>query len=89
MNQLALVIIQMDPNHHMGDGWLTVGWIFWVLVILLLFTLIWFLFKKGKDPESSPSESQKTAKEILDERYARGEIDDEEYQRRKKELREK
>ena len=74
------------------DFWGTGHWIFmiliWVLIIAFVITLIWFLVKKGGESGRSFPESKKTAKDILDERYARGEIDDDEYRQKKKELRE-
>ncbi|MEX0772783.1 MAG: SHOCT domain-containing protein [Balneolales bacterium] len=58
--------------------------IFWVLMLLLLVTMIWFLVRKGGD--TGKSSSNESALDILHKRYARGEIDDEHYRRMKKEL---
>ncbi len=57
---------------------------FWLLVLSLIVTLIWFLIRKGK--ESSSENSGESSLEILKKRYARGEIDEEEYRRMKKEI---
>ncbi len=70
----------------MGDGHFFFGgglmWLFWILIFVGIFFLIQNL-AKGSSGDSSKSES---ALEILEKRYARGEIDEEEFERRKKEL---
>jgi putative membrane protein len=73
--------------HDMGNfGWgMGFGWIsmilFWGLVILGIIAVIKWLSGSG-----SGGAKQKTALEILQERYARGEIDSEEYHRKKNDL---
>ncbi|QDA31388.1 hypothetical protein FH039_06925 [Thermococcus indicus] len=69
----------------MGFGYF--GWfgavfmlLFWVLIIA---GIVWFIKWLV---EQSSSGSKKSALEILDEKYARGEIDDEEYERRRRRL---
>tara|TARA_R110002072_G_scaffold105615_2_gene230881 strand:- start:3023 stop:3253 length:231 start_codon:yes stop_codon:yes gene_type:complete len=72
--------------HDIGNfGWsMGFGWIFmllfWALVILGIIAIIRWL------SGSNDTASKNTALEILQERYARGEIDSEEYQRIKSEL---
>ena len=56
-------------------------WIFWILIIFA----IAMLFKAGVS-DSNSGGHRETPLEILEKRYARGEIDEEEFQRRKKEL---
>lgn len=70
----------------MGFGWF--GWfgavfmlLFWVLIIV---GIVWFI--KWLVEGSSSGTSKKSALEILDEKYARGEIDDEEYEKRRRTL---
>jgi len=72
--------------HHMMDYWgwgMGFGWIFmilfWALVILGIVALIKWL----SDQSGSRG---KTALEILQERYARGEIQREEYEQKKRDL---
>ena len=72
---------------HMGayGGWgMGLGWIFmllfWVLVIVGIVALVKWLRNQN------PGTSRADARQILDERYARGEIDREEYQRRRQNL---
>ena len=64
--------------HSFGGGFM---WIFWILIIFA----IAMLFKAGGS-DSNSGQPRETALEILEKRYARGEIDEEEFQRRKKEL---
>ena len=63
---------------------------FWLLLIV---GIVYFLVKSlgNNDRTKYSGESRRTneALEILDERYSKGEIDDEEYLRRKKNLRSK
>ncbi|ALM75566.1 SHOCT domain-containing protein [Thermococcus barophilus] len=54
--------------------------LFWIAIIAGVVWFIKWLF------EQSSGGSRKSALEILDEKYARGEIDDEEYERRKRKL---
>jgi putative membrane protein len=66
-------------------GWFGFGggfmWIFWILIIAAIFLL--FRGFSGSNSNSAPSESPM---EILRKRYASGEISDEEYEHRRKEL---
>ena len=58
-------------------------WLFWILIIAGIF----FLFQamaKGSTDSSLPD--KESPLEILKKRYARGEIEEEEYERRRKEL---
>lgn len=75
-------------HHMMGFGWF--GWfgmifmlIFWVLIIVGIVWLVKWLIESTSRTEKA---SKKRALEILDEKYARGEIDDEEYERRKRKI---
>lgn len=83
-------------GRHMGPGmmgeWGMGGWfsmifmmIFWVLVIVGLLLLIkWLLQTTKKRPDTMYGGSG--AMDILKERYARGEIDKEEFEAKKKDL---
>lgn len=70
-----------DEGHYFfGGGFM---WIFWVLIIIGLF----FVFKNiAVGGDKSNSSNNDTPLEILKKRYARGEIEEEEYERRRKEL---
>jgi len=77
--------------HMMGDmgGWwgMGFGWIsmilFWGLVILAIAALAKWLMQQ---PSGGGSPRDKTPLEILQERYARGEIDREEYEQKRQDL---
>ena len=56
-------------------------WIFWLAVILLIVVIV-----KAVMTDSATRNREDDALEILNKRYARGEIDEIEYERRKNEL---
>ncbi len=71
----------MMNGYGMGGGWWILWLIFWILVIIGLILLIKYLWEGGaakREPES--------ALEILQKRYARGEISKEEFEEKKKDL---
>ncbi len=89
MTALNLIFQQMNNPQHMMDGWggsFGMGFMifFWLLILILMGTLIWFLIRKGSDSTYKPDD--KTPLEILKKRYAHGEIDKEQFHRMKKEL---
>jgi putative membrane protein len=65
--------------HGYGGGMM---WIFWILIIIALVWLVAFVTRRG----SVSSGSDKSALEILKERYARGEIDRDEFEQKQKDL---
>ena len=74
----------------MGFGWfgafgMLFMVIFWVAVIAGIVWLVKWLINQGPGGYR-PKASKERALEILDEKYARGEIDDEEYERRRRRL---
>ena len=85
--------------HHGGmgaGGWIVMGVsmvLFWTVVVLLVLTLIRYLNRAPhRHPHvNAPDDGHATtpsAQQILAERYARGDIDEDEYQRRARTLRE-
>jgi putative membrane protein len=73
----------------MGGGWF--GFIFmilfWVVIIAAVVAFIRWLVKSGSSSNPNPPEQrQDSALEILRKRYARGEIDGEEFEQRKRAL---
>ena len=76
-----------DLGMHSG-WWLGIGalhmLLFWVLIILVIVALVRLL--SGKPLGSYSERSEKPPLQILQERYARGEINREEYQQRKADL---
>jgi len=70
-----------------GYGWMGGGWIFmvffWILVILgVVAVLRWFDAGAKRNAETQ----RKTPLEILQERYARGEIEKDEYEQKCRDL---
>jgi putative membrane protein len=71
-----------------GHGWMMgMGWmfmvIFWVLIVLAIVALIrWLGISVGNRRETQ----QKTPIQILQERYARGEIERKEYEQKRRNL---
>ena len=70
-----------------GDhsGWLGFGggfmWVFWILIIIVIVALI-----RGFSAGGGTSSTPESPMEILRRRYANGEVSDEEFKQRKKEL---
>ena len=72
----------MDGSYgfgHAGGGF--IGIIFWIILIVAVVAIFRWLM----DNRSSGSQS-KSALDILNERYARGEIDQQEYERKRSEI---
>lgn len=72
-----------------GSGWMGLGWIFmvlvWVLIILGVVALVRWLWMGSSGRREA---QRKTPLEILRERYARGEIEREEYEQKHRDLEE-
>lgn len=77
---------------HAGMGFGFGGWIlmilFWVLLIAAIALLIKWLIspRSGSDSEPASERRSNRALDILRERYARGEIDHEEFEERRRRL---
>ncbi len=72
----------------MGDGsgmWFGGGfmWIFWILLIVVI---VWVIKAASGSGTGSNNNIEESPLEILKKRYARGEIDEAEFERRRKEL---
>ena len=57
-------------------------WIFWVVAIVIVFSFAWSYYGEGKGSENSAP----SALDVLKQRYARGEINKEEYEQKRKDL---
>jgi len=65
----------------LGGGFM---WIFWIVLVLLVVWLARTGFGTRQDPGSNGASP--SALDILKQRYARGEIDQDEYERKRKDL---
>ena len=72
----------MYPFWGHGSGML-LSWIVGIVILILIF---WFVVKALNQGNEKSRQGDKTPLDILKERYARGEIDKEEFDRRKKDL---
>lgn len=62
--------------------------LFWaVIIVLILGAARWLFGTLPRHPDHTPDNTARTSLDILNERYARGEIDREEYLQRRKDLR--
>lgn len=68
---------------HMGamGWWMALWWLFGLAVVVLL---VWLI---AKTASGAPGRADDTPEQILKRRYARGEIDREEYERRLTDIR--
>ncbi len=67
-----------------GHAW-EMGW-GWIIGLIILGITVWLIVKSINQNRASRDSSTKSAMDILKERYAKGEIDEEEYDERKKNL---
>jgi putative membrane protein len=69
----------MHDFHFFGGGWMMFFW--WFLIIAVIILVLRVLFKSKQ-----PASDTETPLEILKRRYANGEIDKEEFEKRKQDL---
>ncbi|MFO7593398.1 MAG: SHOCT domain-containing protein [Pseudomonadota bacterium] len=72
----------MDGGFGFGGGFMFLWWI--VIIVVVVMVIKWLASSYGS---VGNSRRENRAMEILEERYARGEIDEQEFQKRKRELR--
>jgi putative membrane protein len=77
--------------YRFGDGGIWVGmvlsWIFWILVVALVVVLLVRLLRTHDSGWRGPMDDPNSPEEILHRRFANGEIDVDEYERRMAALR--
>ena len=81
------VVAQMwDGDDHMGGGWWWVMGIGWLLFLAFVGFLTFLLVRHVID-SSRDGQRRSSAEDVLADRLARGEIDEDEYRRRRDALR--
>jgi putative membrane protein len=60
-------------------------WIFWILLIIAVGVMVAAIVRSGRDTDAGRS-PERTALDVLDDRYARGEIDRTEDERMRRDL---
>ena len=66
-------------------GGFGMGW-WWIIGIIVLIAVIWPVSQRFNRNNNVPRETEKTALDILKERYANGEINKQEFEERKQDL---
>jgi putative membrane protein len=83
----ALVLAQMwDGDDHMNGGWWWVMGIGW-LVFLAIVVVFGYLLIRHITQMSGAGQQRRGAEDVLADRFARGEIDEDEFRRRRDALR--
>lgn len=70
-------------HHGWGWGWMMFGWAIGLAILVLL---VW-LVARAASTRDAPPPREESAEEILKQRYARGEIDEQQYQQMRDEMR--
>jgi len=73
-------------NQIWGPMWW--GWIIWLVILGLLIWGIIALVSRSQDRREAPPQERESPLEILQKRYARGEISKEEFEEKKKDIQE-
>ena len=82
---LALASQPRGRYDHMDgwSGWMWFGGLLWLLIIVSVVAVVAWLVVRTAGPASGTKDSSDSARRILAERFARGEIDEDEYIRRR------
>lgn len=82
---LAQIGPVQGPMHGWSFGWWPMGGIFWIAFLVIAFFGVAAIIRMLSG-DGSPRRHSSSALAILEERYARGEIDREEYEQRRRHL---
>lgn len=72
----------MYEGHWFGYG----GGFMWLFFVLLIVLLFWVMRAASSGTNDAPPTTRKTPLEVLQERYARGEIDKAEFEEKRRDL---
>lgn len=72
----------MFHDMFMGNIWF--GWFIWAIIIGVIFVLIWTNTRERN--KYIPFDGKETALDILKKRYAKGEINKDEFEQKKKDI---
>ena len=75
--------------HDGYGGFWGMGWFWWILILIIFIAVIFFIYQANRPKPPRDYQTRQSAMEILEERYARGEISKEEYREKKKDLTER
>lgn len=89
MFAMALTPLQMSTSWHHGGMFMGMHWIWWILWILTILVLVWGIGRLLTDRSRTRErvEREEAAEEKLRQRFAAGEIDEDEFARRMRILR--
>ena len=76
----------MGPGMMGGFGWMWLMPVFWIVFLGLIIWAIVASVRRSSESRGSDSLKADSALELLKKRYARGEIDKQEYEEKKKDL---
>ena len=76
----------MGPGMMGGLGFMWLMPIFWLVILGLIIWAIVAVFGRSGEPRDQGSPKTDSALEILKQRYARGEINKEEYEQKKRDI---
>ncbi len=71
-------------GYHFGMGWMFLGMVFWIFIIACVVLLVLWII--GKSSRGKGDQGEDSALDILNKRYARGEITKEQYDEMKKDI---
>ncbi len=73
---------------HGGWGWwgMGLGLLFWIVLAAVLVLIIRAAIRPGAGPGAGPAAPHETPLDILQKRYARGDISREEYEQKRRDL---
>jgi putative membrane protein len=80
----AVMAGMMNDNDHMDSDWWWVMGLGWLIFLALIGLLVYMLVRHhtGGGPDNTAGVARRSGEDVLAERFARGEIDAEEYRHR-------